>query len=709
MKGERIFAAALLGTTALTPVPAAAGPVLPFVQGIGAVLGLGVTAPAIGSAAFSAFLSGTAFASAITGSWIGQTLLSIGLSAVAQSLAPRPNVTSPSERLVNFAAPATPTDWVFGRVRKGGPYIATTFIEDRRHYAIGLAGHRIDGVEAWYLDQRPVVVDEDGEVTSAPYWKDGKSAVNLRFYDGAPGQAADPDFVSMIPEWTTAHDMAGLSYIAAWARRVGDGRFHKVYGNSPQTGPSITAVIRGALVYDPRTDETVWANNAALVWAWITTERLGGTVDWDHVAAQADICDTVVLDRNGTELPKWTLNGTFSDTTDYETLRAQIIAACDGYVFERPDGSLGLIVGGYTEPEITLTEAAFYSVTISENDWGPSPPSEYVGRYVNPLRDWNEGVTGVWVADLDAEVNRREVPLYFADNHNQAIRCLKRIASASRPQFTLTGEIGLIGYELAAHRFVRITVHGYDFVAEIGRLGRGESLATVRIEAVSVTEADFEFNAATEEPAPPPGSDMEGDDDIPTPAAITGDALTGLQIRWTWDAQREDLRQELAVRNTVDSEWPGGVILSEGTTEYVTAGHVEGESYEARLRNITPANRAGDWVESDPVLAVSSLVPPDPPSNLSASLDLSITANGSVKMPNDPAATGVRIYRHDGGGGPDFEDATLVLTIYGAPSATLDWSDGPLSPSTEYNFWAVAINASATESTPVGPETVTST
>lgn len=78
-----------------------------------------------------------------------------------------------------------------------------------------------------------------------------------------------------------------------------------------------------------------------------------------------------------------------------------MIAGCDAYVYERPDGTLGFKVGRYIEPTISLTEHDFYSLQISERAWGPQPPTEWVARYVEPDYDWNEAVTGVWVEDED--------------------------------------------------------------------------------------------------------------------------------------------------------------------------------------------------------------------------------------------------------------------------------------------------------------------
>lgn len=597
-----VLIAALLATTALTPQPARAEPITLFLQGLGASLGLyGAAGPAVGLAMGGAAAAGVTAGTFLFGSVAGQLLLSVGLSAVARALQPRPNVPSPSERLVNFAQPITPMEWAFGRVRKGGPYAITSMQGSRRYYGVLLAAHEIDGIEQWYIDQRAVEVAGNGEVETAPYFTGsgapgfGDSAVNLVGYNGDAVQVADSRFVSAIPEWTNDHDMKGLAYAAVIARRVSDSRFGEVYGNSPATGPAVAPVFRGALVYDPRSDTTAWSDNAALVWAWIVTERLGGAVDWDEIAIEADICDQLVDNAQASQQRRWTLNGSFTDSTDYETLRNQIIAACDGYMFERPDGKLSLRVGRWIEPTITLTEDDFYSLQIAENDWGPSPQTEFVGRYVEPAYDWLEAASATWVADAQARRVRGDVSLFLVDSHNQAMRCLKRIAKASRPRYSLQGEIGMIGYELLKHRFVRVQAHGYDFVLEIGRILRGDTLATLIIEGGSAEATDFDFDAAAEEGERPPRDKPTNDNSVPAPSGLAGSASGESAIEWTWDAQPSELDQQLRWRKVGASTWGAAITLSLNETSYTATNLETGESYEAEIRNLTAAKRASAW------------------------------------------------------------------------------------------------------------------
>lgn len=717
----RTAGAILLGTTALTtPTPAHAGPVLLFLQGVAAYLGVyGAAGAAVATAIGGAAAIGVGVAGFLFGSVLGRLLLSVGLSAISAALA-RPNIPSPSDRIVNFAQPVSYFEHVIGRARKGGPYAVSAFNLDRRHYAVILAAHQIDGIEAWYLDDRLVLVDaETGTVTSDPYspFGYGLPHVNLRPHLGAPGQAADATLVSGIPEWTSNHDMAGLAYVAAWALRPAPDNFAYIYGNSPETGPEIAPVLRGALCYDPRSDETVWTDNAELVFAWICTERFGLTVNWDHVAYWADVCDELVTNRDGGTQRRWTINGTFDDRADFETLRQQWIAACDGYVFNRADGSVGFQPGKYETPTITLTDDDFRSLVVNEQPLGPGAPTEFAAVYTEPDLGWREAPSAIIDAAPDAYPVRRDVAIYWSNSHNQTLRCLKRIAKVSRPSATIQGEIGAIGYELLSrstpdpggvHRFVRVQAGIWDLVVEIGKIRHGETIDSFIIEGTATTAADHDFDAATEEPAPPTRETPTSDDTVAAPASLTGTAVDGPGIRWAWPTQAVGVTQELALYEAGESVPLLTVAITNGDTSVTTLGLVDGADYEAEIRNMTGARRPSAWTSSGTVTAVATATAPDPVEDFSAT-----DSAGDVTLEwvtaNDPLHHGVRVYRADYAPAyadpVDIADAEVIATVYGPASTLQTLVDAALDPGV-YAWWALAINSSGIEATAAGPETI---
>ena len=154
---------ALLATTALTPTDAKAAPVVGWVAGAvgvssGAAAGLGI---AVGSG--TAFATGAAFALTAVGGFVVRTGLALGLSAIAQKLAPKPPIPTPAAQMVNYAQTISFAERVYGRTRKGGPLAYTAFGNNRRYYVPILAAHPIQGIVEHFLDERSATLTAEAD------------------------------------------------------------------------------------------------------------------------------------------------------------------------------------------------------------------------------------------------------------------------------------------------------------------------------------------------------------------------------------------------------------------------------------------------------------------------------------------------------------------------------------------------------------------
>ena len=112
----------------------------------------------------------------------------------------------------------------------------------------------------------------------------------IRSYLGTPTQTADATLISYFPTlWTSAHRARGVAYLIA--------EFDYDETAFPSGLPSVTAVVRGAKVYDPRTTTTVWTENPALMARHILLHQqfgkrtsLGAAED-ARITAAANACD----------------------------------------------------------------------------------------------------------------------------------------------------------------------------------------------------------------------------------------------------------------------------------------------------------------------------------------------------------------------------------------------------------------------------------
>ena len=706
---RRLLIAAFLGTTCLTPEPAEAGPVVPFVAGAFGVAG------GTAIAATAAYAAGAAFAATAIGGFVVQAVVAVGLSKLSQALGIGPSAggvsaAPPAARMVNFAQPVSYAETVYGRTRKGGPIGFTGFKNNRRYYVPILAAHEIEGIVEHWLDEWQVTLNgsTDQNVSNVAS-SSAASHARINPFLGASGQAADPGLVSAFTEITSAHDFKGLAGAAIWAKRPAQQDFSKVYPRGREW--SYAPVLDGKNdIYDPRSGTSGFTNNAALVLANWFVSGLGREVDWDEVSDEADVCDQLVTNAESITQKRWTINGTLSDEQEFEDQRAQMAAACDAFVYERTDGKVGFTVGRWIEPTLTLTADDFFAFELTDGQWGADAPTEIGAVYTEPANAWRETPAGVWVEDAGARRVRDEPQLYMANSHNQATRIAKRLAKTKRPKWQLRGTIGLAGYEILggrgggrAHRFIRVvhTEMGVDEFFEIGELAR-EDVSTFTLTANSVNAADFDFDAASEEPARPSYEDVTEDAAVPMPSGLNGGALANGTILWTWADQDAAFTQEVRYREVGASNWLSSQT-TESTDRLQVAGFEDGATIEAQFRNRTYGSGVSDWAPGTPV-EVDVVLNPTAPGGLTG---FSVSAAGSdaqvdFTAPNDANYFGTQIYR---GTDNEFANATLIHTEYGIPSDGDSYTDASPGSGTFY-YWAEPINSSEKPGLLSGPETV---
>lgn len=117
------------------------------------------------------------------------------------------------------------------------------------------------------------------------------SRARIRQYRGAPGQTADSIMVGNLPGmWTTNHVGNGICYLVC--------EFDFDQSSFSAGLPNVSAVLRGAKVYDPRTGGTNWSENPAILTRGYWTHALGAAqplanVDDNAIIAAANVCDAI--------------------------------------------------------------------------------------------------------------------------------------------------------------------------------------------------------------------------------------------------------------------------------------------------------------------------------------------------------------------------------------------------------------------------------
>ena len=553
---------------------------------------------------------------------------------------------------------------------------------------LALAGHEIDAVEQVYFNDSPVTLDADGYVLDSTWRKsdhangftqvelvDGQGSVvlphepitdgtfvstdqgallpftvsggvlsvndpggftgiglvNYQYNNpgpprarviahlGAAGQVVDPLIQSLLPTaWTAEHRGEGIAYLAVVLEYDAD-----VF----QSGiPSVTAVVRGAKCYDPRTGTTAWTENPALLLRHYAGSPLGGRMTEAQLAASdaqiiaaANVCDTpatYAVDGVSQVGPLYTA-GLMATTEQQPWEVMQQIAEAMAGRLAFAGNRLLVRAGAYVAPVLSLTDDDFASGGISVQ---PRMPREQLfnvvtGRTTSDAADWQvvdmpRVEAGAWITDDGAElamdVEYAAVTSTWRAQQLAAV-ALRRV----RQGLTITAAFQLSAYRIELFDTVSLTCTRYGWVGKVFEvLGRRWTLEggielTLRETDASVYAVGLSFDAAD----PAPNTLLPGPWSVPDvgPLTVTSgtEALTDDSIitrtRVQWPAVLDEgvraggrIEVQYAVSGQVTRlDW-ATVSESGDATETVITGLLSGFSYFFRARASNGVTR-GRW------------------------------------------------------------------------------------------------------------------
>ncbi len=359
---------------------------------------------------------------------------------------------------------------IYGRARNVDGVVFKGTRGDLNQYytlVVALAGHEVDAIEQIYLNDQLVTVEADGRVSTEPYWYSRRESAEVDLYAGESscnvGALADlsrvfvyaetgrgyqrvPHTVSgTVVSWSTAG--FGSHFRVSWQNIIPlskvtikkytgapgqdlsgelQSRFpglinsaHKFSGiacllvdleydeNAFTTGvPNISAVMRGARVYDPRTGTTAWSQNPALCVNDWAQYQYGGDcaadeIDSASVIAAANACDVlhtyVDSASNSSTVPMFRCNYVAKLDVSPETHLAELVESMAGK-WAWAGGRLRVRAGTYQTPVAAIDEA-----WLSNTGGIQVVPEVGVHELINSYR--------VTIADDSANYNQTELPI----------------------------------------------------------------------------------------------------------------------------------------------------------------------------------------------------------------------------------------------------------------------------------------------------------
>lgn len=470
------------------------------------------------------------------------------------------------------------------------------------------------------------------------------SKARIRTYLGSAGQTADAQVMADFPSlWTVDHRARGVAYLVCeyWYDETA----------YPSGLPTVTARVRGARVFDPRTGTTGYTDNPALMARHVLLHPQFGkrssltAAEEARIIAAANACDiahdygegAVPMFRAGVAVPFGTAARDVLDD----------LAQAMGGQWAYAAGEFHLRAGVYTAPVLALTEA---DLAVARRDAGGATSRQAIGISPHTARadKFNSVAPRIWDAAQDyqqvvlepvkgsALITRdgvelvQEVDMPAVTYAQQAQHVAGIAMRDARDPLTVTLPFKLTAYRVTLFDTVTLTLARYGWAAkEFVVMGRqwtldGGLLLTLKETAAAIYQPDAAFiaggyaqNTALPSPwaiDPPTGLDAaSGTAELQLQA--DGTVLT--RVRVSWDAVTD---QTILQGGSVEVQWAdmaapalawNSTSTSGRDTQLYIPGAADGTTLliRARTRNQLAAS---DWGTQIAHTVLGKTEPPPP-------------------------------------------------------------------------------------------------
>jgi len=288
---------------------------------------------------------------------------------------------------------------------------------------------------------------DDKPITDARF----QGLYSVQTFTGSDTQAAST-LLSATGKWSTNHKLSGIAYIALRLKWDEDA-FSGI--------PDITAIVKGKLVYDPRTSSTGWSDNAALcIRDYLTNARYGKGLSVSQIddTAFGDAADdieafTVTEYSGGSSGVQLFKCNAVIDTDDavFQNMEKMLLG-CKGFL-PYQDGKYSLYVDQSSASVMTLTENEILDGISIQSEKKEDKFNRIICKFPNPETKWQPD-QAIWpdpgsseetafLADDDEvlvdEIDLETITSWYAARDFARIFCL-RSRNALRVAVSATSE-----------------------------------------------------------------------------------------------------------------------------------------------------------------------------------------------------------------------------------------------------------------------------
>ncbi len=497
---------------------------------------------------------------------------------------------------------------VLGKAKVGGVLF---FYEEADGYLyIGtiLADDIIDGVDAYYINEKQVLVDSGGKVTSPPFVKSGVKYVETELRYGYTDQSASNLLQDGFPGIvTTAHTLNGIAYLVVKCKGPSTtDDFQTVYNSQV---PTVGAVVRGVLAFDPRdssqnvkkSDTWKTTTNPALLLLYYCTATNGmglsrSLFDSDSFSRVADYCDELIPTKTKGKRRRYEMGGVYSYDSDPVDVMQDILRTFDGDIYINSLGLFALTCDELETPEITITEDMVIEISVSGLPGALYEYSTIKTRYTSEDHGWKENgeEADPWVDESIKVAIGREIPysfdLPYVFRHDQARRLMKRQLFRLNPEWSIDVSLDYNGLELFGERVCRFVYAplGIDgtFRIESVQPDDSDGLAKISAKLTSIDRSAFSWDPDNEEgtaPAVPDPTSDDGTPNTPTNLQVLVGNDGGIQALLTWSASTAGHTQKARYMNTTTSSAWTTVSVSPADRSALITGLTNGDDYDFQV------------------------------------------------------------------------------------------------------------------------------
>lgn len=649
----------------------------------------------------------------------GNIATGLVLNAISRALAPKVQIPQ-SEVQAIIQQTDAPRRVYVGQYLAGGIRAFFATKASVLHQLVVVAHGQISEFREFWIDGVKVSTNASGVVTSGS--KSPHVTVETRNGSGAGGDY--PILRQRFTSWTTARKLQGIATFLVRASAPGAEDFSKAFPKSYNT--VFQWVIRGARVFDPRSGQTAYSDNAALVIGHYLTHEGGYRLDrtevsWPSVSAMAYVSDRPVPQKAGGSAPSLRIWGYWTMDEEPANVLARWHTNSGIRAYEMQDGRIGLIGGPYGEPACTLTAKDISQIATSEAISEREGYNTLRVFHLDSKQKYEIIEIDPWVdtARLEQEGEiAQEFRVEMCPSRSQARRLAKeQIHDDNRAKVEIiTNLVGLKARYPRRHGQRHTILLDYRPEDGSGRVIQGEYEVMdhefdpvgmqCRIELARVNRASQSWSASEEGETV---ADLPEDESDLAPAmtavltqrvlqVAAGSQQAILDVDAAPVPDRSDLSLQAQYRKVGVGAWRD---MTGSTFSLQSPAVEDGQQYEVQARWLGVFEGVAPWVMLGPITVQIAGTPPDAPTELSAS-----ASGGQVSLSwRNPAASffGVRVYR---GTDNAIGNALFVGAVPGASGQISQYQDADAASGVTYFYWIVAATASGIEGPSTGPTSI---